>query len=268
MSEQERVPDSIDAGTPNVARMYDFYLGGKDNYEVDREMARQVMRHVPDLPFIARENRAFLRRAVRACVDAGVRQFVDLGAGLPTQGNVHEIAQGAAPGSRVVYVDIDPVVLSHARALLMNVDGVTTIQGDVRRPDEILAHPELRDLIDFREPVAVLMVAVLHFVQDDDDPYGVVARLRAEMAPGSHLVISHITADKQTPTVRDAARIYDRASAAVRQRSQAEVTRFFEGMELIEPGVTTLSLWRPDADLGPPADADRQWALAGVGRMP
>ncbi|HEX2313506.1 MAG TPA: SAM-dependent methyltransferase, partial [Thermomonospora sp.] len=246
MTERERVSDSIDARTPNVARMYDYYLGGKDNYAVDREMAREMIKQVPDVPLIARENRAFLRRAVRMCVDAGVRQFLDIGTGLPTQGNVHEIAQQAAPDARVVYVDVDPVVLTHARALLSGTDGVTIIQGDVRRPDEILAHPELRELIDFREPVAVLMLALLHFVADDEDPYGIVDRFKAELAPGGHLVISHITADNQTPEVRDAARLYDRASARLAQRTHAEISRFFDGLELVEPGVTTVSLWRPD----------------------
>jgi SAM-dependent methyltransferase len=266
MTERERASDSIDARTPNIARMYDFYLGGKDNYAVDREMAREMIKHVPDVPLIARENRAFLRRAVRMCVAAGVRQFLDIGAGLPTQGNVHEIAQQAAPDARVVYVDVDPVVLTHARALLSGTDGVTIIQGDVRRPEEILAHPGLRELIDFREPVAVLMLALLHFVADDEDPYGIVDRFKAELAPGSHLVISHITADNQTPEVRDAARIYDQASERLTQRTHAEITRFFDGLD--EPGVTTVSLWRPDPDAAPPTGAERQWGLAGVAQRP
>ncbi|MFD0901809.1 SAM-dependent methyltransferase [Actinomadura sediminis] len=255
----------LDTTRPNVPRMYDYLLGGKDNYAVDREAVDEVVRHAPDTPFMARENRAFLRRAVRYLAQAGIRQFIDIGSGLPTQGNVHEIAHQVAPDARVVYVDKEPVVLTHGRALLAGTPGVSVVQGDARRPDDILNAPELRALIDFDEPVAVLMLAVLHFVGDEDDPPGIVARLRAAMAPGSHLAITHVTADFDADNrVRDAGAVYEKATYQITLRSRAEVARLFDGFDLVDPGLTTLSMWRPDDAV--PFDADRQWCYAGVAR--
>ncbi|NDU74783.1 SAM-dependent methyltransferase [Actinomadura sp. DSM 109109] len=263
----ERALDTVDPHTPNVPRMYDYLLGGKDNYAADREAVEEVVRHAPDTPFMARQNRAFLRRAVRFLAEAGIRQFIDIGSGLPTQGNVHEIAHGVAPDARVVYVDIEPVVLVHGRALLAGTPEVTVIQGDARRPDEILAHPEMKRLIDFDRPVAVLMLAVLHFIGDGDDPPGIVARLREAMAPGSYLTVSHVTGDFDADlSVGQASAVYERATYQITLRSRAEVTRLFDGFDLVDPGLTTLSMWRPDPGSAVPPHADRQWCYAGVGR--
>ncbi|MFC7729743.1 SAM-dependent methyltransferase [Actinomadura keratinilytica] len=261
--------NTVDPRTPNVPRMYDYLLGGKDNYAVDREAVHEVVRRAPDTPYMARENRAFLRRAVRFLAASGVRQFIDIGSGLPTQGNVHEIAHQVAPDSRIVYVDIDPVVLTHGRALLAGRPGVAVIQGDARRPDDILDDPELRKLVDIDRPVAVLMFAVLHFIDDADDPQGIAASLRAAMAPGSYLAISHVTDDFDSGgRIRDAAAAYDTASSQITLRGRADVLRMFGDFELVEPGLTTLSKWRPDPGTTLPPDADRQWCYAGVGRKP
>lgn len=255
--------------TPNVARMYDYLLGGKDNFEADREAVREVIRHAPDTPFMARENRAFLRRAVRFLAAAGIRQFVDIGSGLPTRGNVHEIAHQVAPDARVVYVDAEPIVLTHGRALLAGKPEVAVVRGDARCADAILKNPEVSELIDLDQPIAVLMLAVLHFINDVDDPPGIVARLRATMAPGSYLAVSHVTADFDADRrVRDAAAAYEKASYQITLRGRAEVTRLFDGFDLVEPGLTTLSLWRPDPGSAVPPDADRQWCYAAVGRKP
>ncbi|MFD0690903.1 SAM-dependent methyltransferase [Actinomadura fibrosa] len=264
---REKTLDTIDPYTPNVPRMYDYLLGGKDNYAVDREAADEIIRHAPDTPFLARENRAFLRRAVRFLAEHGIRQFIDIGSGLPTQGNVHEIAHQVTPRAHVVYVDREPVVLTHGRALLADTPEVTVVQGDARRPGDILADPEVNRLIDFDEPVAVLMLAVLHFIGDEDDPPGIVARFRDAMAPGSHLVISHVTGDFDADgRVRDAGAVYARATSQITLRSRAHVASLFEGFEFIEPGLTTLSMWRPDPGTTIPPRADRQWCYAGVGR--
>ncbi|WP_419994676.1 SAM-dependent methyltransferase [Streptomyces boninensis] len=271
----------LDLRTPNVPRIYDYFLGGKDNYAADREIMEEVRQHVPDAPVLARENRAFLQRAVRHLAAAGIRQFIDIGSGMPVEGsgygNVHEIAQEIAPDARVAYVDIDPVVLTHSRALLGKAPGVAVLQGDVRSPEDILAAPELDGVIDFDEPVAVIMLLLLHFVRDEDDPAGVVARLRAALAPGSHLVITHSTSEFDTDgRVQKAADVYEKAGAPLTLRNRAEILGLLDGFDLLDPGLTTMSLWRPEPDPASPArpepgwtvppGADRQWILAGVGR--
>jgi hypothetical protein len=280
---ERETADSLDLWTPNVPRIYDYFLGGKDNFAHDREIMEEVRRHVPDAPLMARENRAFLRRAVRALAVSGIRQFIDIGSGMPVEGdkhqNVHEIAQRVAPDSRVAYVDIDPVVAAHGRALLGKSPGVAVTRGDARYPEDVLGDPELRSVIDFDEPVAVIMLAMLHFIGDEDDPPGIVARLRAAMAPGSHVVISHSTSEFDTDgRVRRAADVYRKANSPLTLRDRAEILRLFDGFDLLDPGLTTLSLWRPEPALGSlwlagpgtaaPAGAERQWILAGVGRKP
>jgi O-methyltransferase involved in polyketide biosynthesis len=267
MADGEKKLDTVDLKTPNVARMYDYLLGGKDNFAADREAVREVVGHAPDTPFMARENRAFLRRAVRFLAEHGIRQFVDIGSGLPTQGNVHEIAHQVAPDAHVVYVDMEPIVLTHGRALLANTPRVAVIQGDARRTDDILNDPELCRLIDLGRPVAVLMLAVLHFIGDYDDPGAIVARLHAAMAPGSYLVVSHVTADFDADRrVRDAGAVYEKATYQITLRSRPEVSGLFHGFEMVDPGLTTLSLWRPDPGSMLPPQAERQWCYAGVGR--
>jgi hypothetical protein len=246
----------INTSVPNPARIYDYLLGGKDNYPADREVADQVVAIAPVAREVVEDNRAFLRRAVRFLTrEAGIRQFIDLGSGLPTRGNVHEIAQADAPDARVVYVDNDAMVVTHSRALLAG-DNTLAIQADLREPDAIVGHPEVRELIDFDQPIALLLVAILHFVHDDEDPLGIVARFRDAMPAGSHLVISHGTRDVPVrPDMSAEAmaemgakveRLYQQTTTFMVTRTRAEVERFFDGFELLDPGLVSIQLWRPD----------------------
>jgi SAM-dependent methyltransferase len=258
-------PTDFDSSTPNFARVYDYLLDGKDNFAVDQAVAEQALAVAPELRVMARENRAFLRRAVRfLAAEAGIRQFLDIGTGLPTQGNVHEVAHAVAPETRVVYVDADPVVLVHARALLAGADNVAIIRADLRRPEELLEDPGLRTLIDFTEPVAVLLVAVLHAITEAEDPVGIVARLRDAMAPGSYLVLSHSSAEGLAEVSARVGAVLGRAAPFV-PRTHAQLLRFFEGFELVEPGLVYVPGWRPDpAD--PVANPEGAWIYGGVGR--
>jgi S-adenosyl methyltransferase len=259
------LPTGIDPTTPNIARMYDYALGGKDNYAVDREAMEQVYAGVPYGPRPALENRAFLGRAVRFLANAGIRQFLDIGSGLPTQGNVHEVAHAVAPDARVVYVDYDPVAVTHSKALLAHTDMATAIQADMRRPDDILGSPEVRSLIDFTQPVAVLLVAMLHVVTDDEDPDAMVARYRAAMAPGSYLVLSHITSHEQPPEyVAHLKMVFEQAREPMVPRGREEILRFFEGLELVEPGLVKAPQWRPD-DAGTAEEPATGLILAAIG---
>lgn len=261
MQEQGRsaVP-GVNTAVPNGARIYDYMLGGKDNFEADRQAAQAMLASNPQARLTALDNRAFLGRAVRHLVEeAGVRQFLDIGAGLPTQRNVHEVAQAADPGVRVVYVDVDPMVVVHARALLATGDGVKVVQGDLRRPHEILGHPITRELLDLNRPVAVLMAAILHFVPDDEDPAGIVAEYRRALAPGSHLLISH-TADESPERVMATARQGFRlAGSPLTPRGRADIGRFFGDFEPVEPGLTDVRSWRaPEAEL-----PELPWVMVG-----
>ena len=260
--------DLWNTSTPNVARIYDYYLGGKDNYAPDREAARKVLGHAPDVPLAALENREFLRRAIQFLIEeAGIRQFIDIGPGLPTQGSVHEIAWRHDPQALVAYVDNDPVVLAHGRAILQAASRVRIVEGDVRRPEGILASVELRELIDLSRPVGLCMSLVLHFVTEDEDPYGCLATLRDALAPGSYLVLTHVTGDERdVGTVSEITAVYDTATAPLIPRSRAQVTRLFDGFELVEPGVVFSSQWRPTGEYY--ARGGTRWAYAGVGRKP
>ncbi len=258
------LPAEIDTSTAHPARMYDYYLGGKDNYPADRRAAEQVLAAVPSAPAMARANRAFLHRAVRfLAAEAGIRQFVDIGTGLPTSPNVHQIAQAVTPNARVVYVDNDPIVHVHANALLAG-EATSSILADLRQPDAILDHPTLRRRIDLTQPVALLLVAILHFLCDDEDPAGIVARLRDRLADGSYLVLSHATADFNPQAAAAAARAYDQAAAPMVLRSHAEIERLFDGFELVDPGLVQVSRWRPDDQRA--AAKGEVWAYGGVGR--
>ncbi|WP_250562708.1 SAM-dependent methyltransferase [Sphaerisporangium fuscum] len=258
----------FDPNVPNAARMYDYFLGGKDNLPVDREAAEQVLRYVPGIPLGIRENREFLIRAVRFLAEQGIRQFLDIGAGLPTQRNVHQVAAEYAPGARTVYVDNDPQVLAHARALLQDSPQVRVIQADLRRPEEILDDPEVREHLDFDQPVAVLLLAILHFIPDSDDPAGVVGRIRRSLAPGSYMAISHVAVDENPQAARPVERVYDNASAQFVGRVSSEVAPFFDGLELVEPGMVNLHEWRPDIAYVPPElEKVKNYFLCGVGRI-
>ncbi|MGH3239770.1 MAG: SAM-dependent methyltransferase [Spirillospora sp.] len=248
---EDHPPSGVDVTVPNVARMYDYYLGGKDNYAADREAAEKVIAVMPGSPVGARANRAFLMRAVRyLTAEAGITQFLDLGAGLPTRSNVHEVALAANPDARVVYVDWDPMVCAHSRALIRNPDNVGVIEADLRRPDTILEHETTRELLDFSRPVAVMLVSILHFVDGSDDPWGIVARYRDATVPGSHLVISHLTGDlveKARPEETERAReIYRRTASPVHLRTRQDIGDLFKGYDLVDPGLVWLTGWRPD----------------------
>jgi hypothetical protein len=220
--------DSGGSRRPNAGRIYNCLLGGKDNYGEDREAAGRLLAVVPDARAAAWDSRRFAARAVRFLVkDAGIRQFIDIGTGLPVMGNVHEVAHELAPDTRVAYVDNDPVVVCHARALLCTAPGICAIEGDLRDPSGILEDPVLRAQVDLREPVAIVLAGVLHFIPDDDDPYRLVNTLKAAMAPGSHLVISHLTSDSIAPEALEQAQaIYEQAAAPVAPRSRASIARF------------------------------------------
>jgi SAM-dependent methyltransferase len=264
----EWAPVGIDLDRPSAARVYDFYLGGFHNFAADRDMGRQAVQMWPELPQIMQANRGFLRRAVDFLVGAGVRQFLDLGSGIPTVGNVHEIAQRAAPDTRVVYVDNDPVAVEHARAILAGDEQTAVVQADLREPDSVLSDPAVRGLLDPGRPTAVLMVAVLHFVPDEADPAGLVARFRDAVPAGSYLALSHATAGQQAGRAAEHRSLYQRTATPMTMRTRDQIVGLFDGWELVEPGVVSLTEWRP----GPGAPAvdrpERIPGLAGVGRKP
>jgi hypothetical protein len=257
----------IDLERPNAARVYDYYLGGSHNFAVDRQMAAQAIADWPNLPTIIGANRAFLRRVVRFLVDAGIRQFLDLGSGIPTVGNVHEVAQRASPDTRVVYVDIDPVAVAHSRLILAGDRRTTAIRADLRRPAQLLTDTEVCRLLDLSQPVAVLMVAVLHFVPDTDDPAGIIASYRDAIAPGSYLALSHATHDGQPEQAAPHQALYARTATPMTMRSYGEITKLLDGFDLIEPGVVRLPLWRPDPGSEVPDRPDRFAGYAAVGRL-
>jgi SAM-dependent methyltransferase len=268
MAEHSAGIGGIDTATPNVARIYDYLLGGKDNFAADREAARQLIEAIPDVAAIARDNRSFLGRVVRyLATQGGIRQFLDLGGGLPTQANVHELAQGVAPGARVVYVDIDPVVASHGRALLASGSQVGMVLGDLRDPAGILQHPDVTGLLDLTRPLAVLCTSTLHFIGDEADPHKVIAEYRDHLAPGSYLAISHGTLEEDPEGEGGkAAGVYRHASSQLHVRPLPEVLRLFDGFELVDPGLTWITEWRPEPGTAP---TGRQHSMrGGVGRKP
>lgn len=264
----ESVSDSpaLDPAVPNVARMYDYMLGGKDNYASDRAAVAKLIEMAPAVPRFARLNRAFLQRAVRFVAGQGVTQFLDIGAGLPTQESVHEVARAISPAARTVYVDNDPVVGAHSRALLGSTPGVSFVLGDIRDPASLLSDPEITGVLDFSRPVCVLLLAILHFVTDAEDPAGVVAAFRDALAPGSYLIMSHGTAHGAPPQVAarsgEASRVYDNATSRITYRDPGEVARFLSGFTLVEPGLVHISQWRPPV----PVPYEFDGFLAAVGR--
>jgi hypothetical protein len=261
----QRVDLRIDRPTP--ARMYDYFLGGKDNFAIDREAADVVIGLLGDeaVRLGPQENRAFLRRAVRWMAQQGIDQFIDLGAGLPTQGNVHQVVQEVNPDAYVVYVDNDPIVFSHGRALLANSSTVEVITADLRRPDEVLAHPTIQRLIDFSRPVGLLLFAVLHFVPDDEAPAELLNAYLSRLAPGSLIGLSHITMDGfPTETIAEAAGVYKRATSPMVPRSGPEIAHLLDGLDLVEPGLVRTWQWRPDPD----DDLQTNATYGAVGRVP
>jgi S-adenosyl methyltransferase len=259
---------AFDTSVASQARMYDYLLGGKDNYAADRAAVEQALKVWPDMPFTARANRAFLGRAVRyLAAEAGIRQFLDIGTGIPTAGNTHEVAQAVAPESRVVYVDYDPIVLAHARALLTSSDAGATeyIHADLRDTATILA--QARELLDFTRPVAVTLMAVLNVIPDSDDPYGIVATIMGAVRPGSHLALTHLASDllgeEAQVGIDDVQGQLMRRAFSSTSRNREQVGRFFEGMDLVEPGLVRVEEWRPGPET---IDTGRSSLWCAIGR--
>ncbi|MFG2522367.1 SAM-dependent methyltransferase [Streptomyces sp. NPDC048527] len=255
---------NIDTSRPHPARIYDYLLGGKDNYEVDQRAGDELAAAAPEVRIGLRANRAFLGRAVRYVVDSGVRQILDIGTGLPTSPNVHETAHAVTPDVRVAYVDNDPIVSAHAGTLLSGSHATGVVLADLRDPRSVVDHPGVRQVIDFDKPVALLLVAVLHFLTDADEPERIVATLRDALAPGSFLVLSHATGDFADRSAAQA--VYTKATATLNLRSRAAVERFFTGFELVEPGLTQAPFWRPD--IPPPAGSEEIGFYGGVACKP
>jgi SAM-dependent methyltransferase len=254
----------METDRPSVARLYDFFLGGHHNYAADRELGRKLLQAEPNARHIVAENRAFLGRAVNYLTQAGIEQFIDLGSGIPTQENVHEIAQHGNSEARVIYVDNDPGVIAHSRHLLRGNPLVSIISADLRNPASIVAHPEVGRLIDFSQPIGLLMVTVLHFVPDTQDPHGIVSRFADALAPGSFLAISHATRDSRPDTADRVEQLYQSAATSAHTRTAEEIGRFFTGFELVEPGLVYLPLWRQDGQV--PDHPEQAWFYAGLGR--
>lgn len=248
--------------------MYDYFLGGSHNFAVDREMAEQVLASIPDIKMTMRENRAFLRRVVSHLAGAGVRQFLDIGSGIPTAGNVHEVVGVLAADARVCYVDIDPVAIAHSKALLAGNPNADIVRGDVRSPAAILADPRVNKLIDFTLPVAVLLVSVLHFLPDSDDLPGIVARLRDAVPPGSYLAIAHGTSQSRPDEGAQLEQLYRRTTNPITSRGREQILALFEGFELVDPGVVWAPQWHPDSPEDVGEHAERSSVLVGLGHKP
>ena len=252
MGENRGIPknidyESIDYEKPSAARIYDYLLGGYHNFEIDRRVAAQLAEIMPDFPLYVQANRAFLRRAVRFLANQGIDQFLDFGSGIPTVGNVHEIAQGINPSTRVVYVDYDPVAVRHSRTILEDNPNAIAVRADIRKTEVILDHPEVRNLLDSSKPTAALLISVLLFIVDNKEAYRLVRVLRDALTPGSYIAISHATAEGVSPEqAAQGEKLYAASGNPVKLRSHVEIKRFFEGFELVEPGLVLVPLWRPE----------------------
>lgn len=247
MSQHTWMPNDVPLDKPSPARMYDYLLGGYHNFEIDRIAAGKVIEIDPEAPLVMRANRAFLRRAVNYLLAQGITQFLDLGSGIPTVGSVHEVAQGVNREARVVYVDVDPVAVRHSEAILAGNPNVTAIQADARQAAQILSHPEVRRLLNFSEPLAVLIVSVLLFVREDEEAHRLVRFLRDALAPGSYIAISHGTYEKApAERLERIQSLYARTTNPVKLRSHTQISQFFEGLDLVEPGLVYVPLWQPE----------------------
>ena len=261
-------PDDVPLDKPNAARMYDYFLGGYHNFAIDRAAAEQVIAIYSDTPLVMQANRAFLRRAVKFLVEQGIDQFLDIGSGIPTVGNVHEVAQQLNPAARVVYVDMDPIAVRHSEAILRDNPNAAVIQADVREPEQVLNHRHVRRLLDFSQPMAVLLLFLVHFVTDDEQAYHLVRVLRDAIAPGSFMAISHGCHDNVPREIVERVEgLYARSTTPTRVRSRAQIERFFDGLEPVEPGLVYLPVWRPEGPDDPLLDLpERCVTLGGVAR--
>ncbi|HET9141148.1 SAM-dependent methyltransferase [Actinophytocola sp.] len=261
-------PQHIDVDTPNAARVYDYFLGGGCNFEQDRLFAERFLEIVPNVDRSFRANRAFLRRAVQFCVDAGIRQFLDIGSGIPTVGNVHEIAQRMAPECRVVYVDNEPIAVAHSEAILADNANAAVLHADLSDPDTILDSAPVARLLDFDQPMALLMVAVLHFVPDSADPRASVARYLRPLASNSHFVVSHGSVAGMAEVPAGAERHYDDTTTPFISRTPAQVMELMAGTELVEPGLVWVPQWRPEMDQDVGEHPEQIGIMGAVGRKP
>jgi SAM-dependent methyltransferase len=261
-----RVPPEIDTSKPSIARVYDAGIGGKDNYAVDRAVIEEARKISPAAVDSARVNRDLLIRGVRYLAEQGIDQFLDIGSGLPSAQNTHEVAQAVNPNAQVIYVDNDPIVLAHGQALLARNASTRVVTADLLDVDGVLAHPEVRGSLDFSRPIGLVMLAVLHHVLDAEDPHGVVNAYKDHLAPGSHLFVSHFS--NTFPEARKLEDVLLRALGRGQLRGEAEITAFFDGWELLEPGVVPLSLWRPDAPVSEPLDHSGLLMIGGMARKP
>jgi SAM-dependent methyltransferase len=261
------VPEGIDLSKPSAARAYDAFLGGSHNFRVDREFARRAEQVFPGVAKACQANRSFLRRTVEFMVASGVRQFLDIGSGIPTVGNVHEVAQKIDPGCRVVYVDNERVAVAHSELILEGNELATVVEADMREPESILDAERTRELIDFDQPVGLLMLALLHFLPDSDDPVGLVARYREALAPGSHLVVSHATAESRPEEMRALESLYATSANPAVARSSAWITGLFGDFRLVDPGAVFVPEWRPDGQ-GVVAHPEHYIFFGGVAAKP
>ncbi|WP_371478227.1 SAM-dependent methyltransferase [Kitasatospora sp. NBC_00315] len=267
-----RRPDWVPAGTdldkPNAARVYDYYLGGSHNFEVDRQMARKAMALWPDLPMIMRSNRAFLRRAVQYLAERGFSHFLDIGSGIPTFGAVHEVARAVRPQAEVVYIDRDPVAVAHSRLLLEADPLSSVVQADLRDAPDLLSRPEVQAMLAAGEPIAVLLVAVVHFVTDEEDPWRSVRAVREVLPPGSALVLSHASLEGRPDQAEDHQALYRSTPTPLTMRTKEEIASFFEGFDLVDPGVVYLPEWHPENPKAVGEHPERMTGMAGVGLRP
>jgi hypothetical protein len=270
MSQQNWVPDEVLLDRPNVARMWDYFLGGGHNFAIDREAAEQIIRMYPDMPLVAQVTRGFLGRAVRFLASQGIEQFLDIGSGIPTANSVHEIAQRVIPTTRVAYVDVDPVAIAHSQAILQSVPNTVAVRGDARAPEEFLANPEVRRVLDFSRPIGVLAIALLHFVPDDAEAMRILRTVRDAVPSGSYLAMTHASLDTiGRDLAQQGEKVYSRTSAQLHFRTHAEFVALFEGFEIQDPGVVFIPQWRPETEHDLLIDEPvRTGAYAGVGRKP
>jgi hypothetical protein len=274
VASDEVAPPGVDTTRPSIARVYDYMLGGKDNFAIDRMASERALAITPDGPEAARASRAFLRRIVHyLAADAGIRQFLDIGSGLPTQGNVHEIAHEVDPSIHVVYVDNDPMALAHGRALLADERTTTVIEADMRRPDDILKNPVVAEFIDFSQPVGVLLLSILHHVHDEEDPAGIAARFRDAVPSGSYLAVAHFrdpgaAHPEVSAKAKEVERIFNQTLGTGRWRTQEEILAYFGDWELLEPGLTPMAEWRPDSDQQPEQTDTYHTFVGGLARKP
>ncbi|WIY05597.1 SAM-dependent methyltransferase [Amycolatopsis mongoliensis] len=271
MSNEDNLSDrpAVDPEKPSVARAYDWFLGGSTNTPIDRTFAERILTVLPPAKTMAVDNRNFLRRAVTYLVDAGVRQFIDIGSGIPTVGNVHQVARDLAPDAKVVYVDNDPVAVAQSRLLLREDSATTVIDADLRHPEAILDHPGTRALLDFDQPIALLMIAVLHFIPDRDDPAGIIDAYRDALPRGSYLALSHLTDETAPPELRRQVRtcieLYQNSASPLVARTRATLSQWLDGLDLVPPGVTIANQWKPDTS--PPTGSEHDLVIAGLARL-